>query len=119
KSLITQLESQLERSPDSISAMQQLIEFYGTTNQKEDVLRIVQQGLQVRPDSPMLRLQLAKQLEQSGKSSEACDQYLELLKIKPDWVTDELYQIDRVFTLAKRKADLVDGLSRINLKQVS
>ncbi len=119
KSLITQLEGQLERSPDSISAMQQLIEFYGTTNQKEDALRIVQQGLQVRPDSPMLRLQLAKQLEQSGKNSEACDQYLELLKIQPDWVTDELYQIDRVFTQAKRKADLVNGLSQINLKQLS
>ena len=119
KGLITQLESQLERSPDSISAMQQLIEFYGATNQKEDVLRVVQQGLQVRPDSPMLRLQLAKHLEQSGKANEACDQYLELLKIRPDWVTDELYQIDRVFTQAKRKADLVNGLSQINLKQVS
>ncbi|MCC7336239.1 MAG: DUF1583 domain-containing protein [Pirellulaceae bacterium] len=119
QSLIAQLESQLERSPDSIPAMQQLIEFYEATNQKEDVLRIVQQGLKIRPDSPMLRLQLAKQLEQSGKANEACDQYLELLKIKPDWVTDELYQIDRVFTQAKRKADLVNGLSQINLKQVS
>ncbi len=119
KQLIDQLESQLKRAPDSIPALQQLIEFYGQTNQRDETKRIIEQGLGVRPDSPMLRLQMAKLLEQSGKTSEACDQYLELLKLKPDWVTDELYQIDRVFAQAKRKADLVKGLSQINLKQTS
>ncbi len=119
KLLIEQAESQLKRSPDSIPAIQQLIEFYGQTNQREEIRGVIEQGLRVRPDSPVLRLQLAKQLEQSGKTSEACDQYLELLRIKPDWVTDELYQIDRVFTQAKRKADLAKAISQVNFKQIS
>lgn len=119
KLLIEQVENQLKRSPDSIPAIQQLIEFYGQTNQRDEIRKVIEKGLQVRPDSPVLRLQLAKQLEQSGKPSEACDQYLELLKIKPDWVTDELYQIDRVFTQAKRKADLAKAISQINFKQIS
>lgn len=119
KGLIEQLEAQLKRSPDSLLPLQQLIEFYGVTAQKEEALQVLQQALGVRPDSPILLLTFAKQLAQVGKHSEACDQYLELLKVQPDWVTDDLYQIDRVFTQAKRQTDLVNGLSEINMKRIS
>ena len=119
KTLIEQLEAQLERSPDSVLPMQQLIEFYGVTGQKEEAAKVLEKGISLRPDSAILRMQLAKQYEQSGKANEACDQILTLLKIQPGWVTQELYQIDRVFTQAKRKTELVQALSEINMKQIN
>ncbi len=119
KTLIGQLENQLERSPGSILPLQQLIEFYGVTGQKSESLKKIQQALQVHPDSPIVRLQLAKELELSGKASEACDQYLELLRIQPGWVTDELSQVDRLFVRTNRKAELVKALSQLNMKRVS
>jgi tetratricopeptide (TPR) repeat protein len=119
KKIIEGLENQLTRSPGAILPLQQLIEYYEVAGQKDEVQKKIQQALEVRPDSPMLRLQLAKQLEKTGKTNEACDQYLELLKIQPNWVTEELYQVDRLFTQAKRKTELVKALGLINLKQVS
>ncbi|MCA9034366.1 MAG: DUF1583 domain-containing protein [Planctomycetaceae bacterium] len=116
--LIEQLEAQLERSPESILPMQQLIEFYEVSGQSDKGLSLLAKGIELRPDSPVLRLHFARQLEKSGKHGEACDQYLELIKIQPNWVTEDLYQIDRVFSQAKRKVDLVKSLSEINMKQI-
>ena len=119
KTLIGQLETQLERSPDSVRLLEQLIEFYGVTGQKAEAGEKLEQAIERRPDSAILRLQFAKHLEQTGKMSEACDQYLELMKIQPGWVTSELYQVERTFTQAKRKLELVEALSSLNLKSVS
>ncbi len=41
------------------------------------------------------------------------------MKLQPGWVTSELYQVERVFTQAKRKIELVKALSSLNLKSVS
>ena len=119
KTLIERLESQLERSPDSVRLLEQLIEFYGVTGQKEEAGKKLQLAIKHRPDSAMLHLQFAKHLEQTGKTSEACDEYLELMKLQPGWVTSDLYQVERVFTQAKRKLELVEALSSMNLKSVS
>ncbi|MFV2069868.1 MAG: hypothetical protein ACC645_23125, partial [Pirellulales bacterium] len=71
-----------------------------------------------QPDAMVLRYQLAKQLEQAGKLSESCDQYLEILKKKPAWVADDLHSIRRLFDRAKRSVDLVQALQEINLKSL-
>ena len=118
KSLIEQLETQLERSPDSPRLYEQLIEFYGVSGQREKVGEVLTNAVGLRPDSAILRMQLAKHLEQTGKQSEACDQYLEVLKLRPDWLTDDLYQVRRVFETAQRKLDLVKAISQINLKSI-
>ncbi len=55
KTLIEQLEGQLERSPDSIGLLEQLIEFYGVTGQKEEAGEKLQQAIERRPDSAILR----------------------------------------------------------------
>ncbi|MCA9047323.1 MAG: tetratricopeptide repeat protein, partial [Planctomycetaceae bacterium] len=119
KLLIEQLEAQLERSPGSVMPLQQLIEFYGVTGQSDEATKKLQEGLEAYPKSPALRLQMAQTLEQSGKASEACDQYMELLKIQPNWLMDDFYQIERVFRQAKRGVDLANTLSQIDLRQVS
>ena len=119
KEVITQLEEQYNRSPDSDKLVEQLLEFYTVTGRKDAALTLVQEAVKRRPNSPMLRLQLAKQWESAGKRSEACDEYLAVLRLQPNWVTSELYQIERVFSQAKRRVELVKALSEIDLKQVT
>ena len=118
KTLITQLESQLERSPESPKLYEQLIEFYGISGQKDKVGPLLEKAIANRPDAFSLRLQLAKHLEQTGKHKEACDQYLELLKRKPDWITEDLYSVRRVFTQAQRTTDLVAAIRSMNFKSI-
>ncbi len=119
KTLITQLESQLERSPGSSRLFEQLIEFYGVAGQKDKVGPMLEKAIAARSDAFALRLQLAKHWQQSGKMSEACDQYLELMKLKPDWVFEDFYQIRNLFQSANRSADVIAALKTINLKNIS
>ena len=119
KTLVAQLEAQLERSPESPKLYEQLIEFYGITGQKEKVGPLLEKAIAVRPEAHALRLQLAKHLEQTNKPKEACDQYLELMKRKPDWVTDDLYSIRRLFQQAERTNELVAAIRAMNFKSIS
>ncbi len=119
KTLITQLKTQYERSPESVRILEQLIEFYGITGQKDEAGELLQKAVDLRPDSPMLHYQLAKHYEQTRKPNEACDEYLTLMKLQPEWVTADLYQIERVFTQAKRTLDLVNAVSSMNMKSIS
>ncbi len=118
KELIQRLESQLERSPDSSRTYEQLVEFYQATNDREQVQSLLAKAVENRPDSVVMRYQLAKQLESTGKIEEACDQYLEVLKLKPGWIADDLHRVRRVFQRTKRSADLVRGFEGINLKSI-
>ncbi len=119
KTLITQLESQLERSPGSSKLYEQLIEFYGISGDKEKVGPMLERAIAAQPNAFALRLQLAKHWQQTGKTSEACDQYLALMKLKPDWVFEDFYQIRNLFQSAKRNADIVAVLKTMNLKNIS
>ncbi|MEM9643633.1 MAG: DUF1583 domain-containing protein, partial [Planctomycetota bacterium] len=119
KSMIEQLKEQYARAPESASSIERLIEFYGVTGQNDEAGALLEESIKRIPGSPILRLQFAKHLEKAGKNTEACDQYLTLLKIQPDWVTSDLYQVQRVFQRSERQADLVKGISSINLKSIS
>ncbi len=119
KELIAKLESQLERSPNSPQLYAKLIEYYESSNNREKVEALLVKAVAARPDAVVFRYQLAKHFVATGKHDEACDQYLELLKQKPQWVAEELYQIGRVFEQAKRSLDLVQAFEKINLKQFS
>ncbi|MFO0998996.1 MAG: DUF1583 domain-containing protein [Planctomycetaceae bacterium] len=119
KKLIAQLESQLERSSGSSRLLEQLIEFYGVAGQKEKVGPMLEQAVTARPDAFALRLQLVKLWQQSGRMSEACDHYLVLMKLKPDWVFEDFYQIRSLFQSAKRSSDLIAALKAMNLKNIS
>lgn len=119
KTLIAQLESQLARSPGSSKLFEQLIEFYGVTGEKDKVGPMLEQAIAARPEAFALRLQLAKHWQQAGKTSEACDQYLALMKLKPDWIFEDFYQIRNLFKSAKRNADIVTALKSMNLRNIS
>ncbi|MCA9059839.1 MAG: hypothetical protein KDA85_15130, partial [Planctomycetaceae bacterium] len=117
--LIDQQEAQLQRSPDAIAPVLQLIEYYQETGEKDKAISRLLQAIQLRPDSPILLLVLAKTYEQAGKASEACDQYLRLLKIQPAWVAQDFYETDRVFRQAGRQLDFAKALSEVDLRQIS
>ncbi|HUG71001.1 MAG TPA: tetratricopeptide repeat protein, partial [Pirellulaceae bacterium] len=116
KDLITRAESQIEKSPNSPRLYEQLIEYYEAMNEREKVGVLLARAVASRPDAVVLRYQLAKHLEATGKPAEACDQYLEILKEKPQWISEELYQVRRVFDRSNRSLDLIRAIENVNLK---
>jgi tetratricopeptide (TPR) repeat protein len=119
KDLIARVEGQIEKSPNSPQLYEQLIEYYEAANEREKVGSLLVQAVANRPDAVVLRYQLAKHLEATGKQAEACDQYLELLKQKPQWVSEDLYQVRRVFERSNRTLDLIQAIEKINIKLFS
>ncbi|MFV1963987.1 MAG: DUF1583 domain-containing protein [Pirellulaceae bacterium] len=116
KDLIARLESQIERSPNSPRLYGELIEYYEAANERDKVGALLAQAVARRPDAVVLRYRLAKHLDSSGKQAEACDQYLEILKQKPQWIAEDLYAVRRVFERAKRSLDLIKAIENVNLK---
>jgi len=114
--LIERLEAQLEKSPSSPRLYDQLIELHQATNNRKKAQELLEKAVAAMPKAVALRYQLAQQLDRAGKASEACDQYLEVLKLRPDWVTDELYNIRRTFDRCQRTLDLVKAFQTMNLK---
>ncbi|MDA1049521.1 MAG: DUF1583 domain-containing protein [Planctomycetota bacterium] len=119
KDLTARVESQIEKSPNSPRLYEQLIEYYEAGNEREKVGSLLVQAVASRPDAVVLRYQLAKHLEATGKQAEACDQYLELLKQKPQWVAEDLYQVRRVFERSNRTLDLIQAIEKVNIKLFS
>lgn len=118
QAVIERLNSQLERSPNSPQLYEQLIELHQTTGDRDKVQTVLEQAIAQRPDSVGLRYQLAKQLEGTGKTKEACDHYLEILKKRPEWISDELYAVRNVFQRAERSLELVKAFESMNLKSI-
>ena len=119
KDLIARVEGQIEKSPNSPRLYEQLIEYYEAANEREKVGVLLTQAVASRPDAVVLRYQLAKHLEATGKHAESCDHYLEILKQKPQWISEELYQVRRVFDRSNRSLDLIRAIENINLKLFS
>ncbi|MFV0443709.1 MAG: tetratricopeptide repeat protein, partial [Planctomycetaceae bacterium] len=116
--MIDRLEAQIEKSPESLRLYQQLIELYQTTNNREKLATTLSTAVAVRPDDVSLQYLLAKHCEQTGQPKEACDAYLRILKLKPRWITDDLYSIRRVFDQAQRTADLAKAFAAMDIKQI-
>ncbi|MBI2479008.1 MAG: hypothetical protein HYV60_10365, partial [Planctomycetia bacterium] len=119
KDLIARVEGQIEKSPNSPRLYEQLIEYYEAANERDKVGSLLVQAVASRPDAVVLRYRLAKHLEATGKQAEACDQYLELLKQKPQWVSEDLFQVRRVFERSNRTLDLIQAVEKINIKLFS
>jgi tetratricopeptide (TPR) repeat protein len=120
KETIEQLEASLQRNPESLRVVEQLIEFTGVANPRsEAVVKYMQKAIELRPEAPIFQLHLAQHYMQSGKHSDACDLYLSLMKTQPSWLLDDLHQIDQVFRQAKRKPELYQAMESVNLRSIS
>ena len=116
KKIIARVESQLERDPDSTRFYGQLIEFYEIANDRDRVKTLLDKAVEARPDAMIFRYKLAKLYESTGKPSEACDQYLAILKQNPRWITDDFYEVRNVFERSKRSMDLLKTIENMDLK---
>ncbi|MCA9054704.1 MAG: tetratricopeptide repeat protein, partial [Planctomycetaceae bacterium] len=116
--LIDRLEGQLAGSPESPRLYEQLIELYQATNNRDKLGETLERAVTARPDAAALQLQLAKHYEQTNKPKQACDAYLAVLKVRPQWIADDLYQIRRVFERAERSLDLAKAFEDMDLRQL-
>ena len=114
--IISRVESQLERDPQSSRFFEQLIEYYEVAGNTKKVKELLDKAIKAKPDSMAFRYKLAKHYQTDGKPSEACDQYLVILKQKPRWVTEDFYQVRNVFKQAKRSLDLLKTIEKMDLK---
>ena len=114
--LIEQVEERLEQSPDSPKLYEQLIEYYTSLGNRDKVQELLEQAVEQRPTVLTLQYQLAKHLEQNAKQKEACDVYLKLVKVRPEWFQDDFYQLQNVFQQAQREKELADVIANMDLR---
>ena len=116
--MIERLEEQVAASPNSPRLYEQLVELYQVTGDRDKLAATLTKAVEARPDAVALQLQLAKHYEQTGKPNEACDAYLAVLKQKPQWIADDLYQIRQQFERTKRTLDLAKAFNDVPLQQL-
>ena len=117
KKMIESLKEKLAKSPDSIYTLEQLIEYSAAANQKEQADEYLTKAIALRPDSHILRWNLANNLMDRNKYNEACDQYLILFDAQPNWIAENFYEVSRAFSQAKRQKELMAKCQTIDLKR--
>ncbi len=117
KTTLAALKEQYERTPDSLRTLEQLIEFSIVANQQEDASKYLERVVELRPDGTIFRWQLAANLMRRNKASEACDQYLAILKNNPAWISDSFYEVDRAFQQAKRRKELLEAMAAVDIRK--
>ena len=115
-SQIEKLEKQLEKAPESTVLYEQLIEFYEASRDKEKAQELLVKATEAKPDTLIFRYKLAKQQYDNQKYSDACDNYLYILKKKPKFIVEDFNQVTRAFQSAKRSRELMAVIDRMNLK---
>jgi hypothetical protein len=110
--LIDRYEAMLAASPDSIALLEILAEFHEAAEQWE-LLNAKRDRIAVLSNRvpPGLKKQAAA-LETAGKTSEACDLYLQFLKEDPLAFEQEIETIYQAFERANRRADFLDAVLR-------
>ncbi|MFO0943583.1 MAG: tetratricopeptide repeat protein [Pirellulales bacterium] len=116
KSMIQQLKSQLERAPNSPKILEQLAEFATIQNQRDESIKYLEELSKLRPDSAIYHLHLASHYSRMNKPSEACDHYIAILKTNPKWIGDNLNEVDRIFTQAKRRREFVELMVSLDVR---
>ena len=114
--LIEQVEQRLVQSPDSPRLYEQLIDYYNALGNRDKVKELLEKAVAQRPNVLSLQYRLAKHLEQNGKTKEACDVYLKLIKSRPEWFRNEFYEMRRIFQRAQRDKELGELISSMDLR---
>ncbi|MCU0712328.1 MAG: DUF1583 domain-containing protein [Pirellula sp.] len=118
KKLVEQLKEKLERTPDSVFTLEQLIEYALNANQPKEAEEYLNKAIALRPESYILRWILASILNKKGKYKEACDQYLLIFDLQPNWIMEQSYEIQQAFTQAKRLKELIAKFESMDLKRI-
>lgn len=111
------LKEKLAKTPDSVYTLEQLIEYSKALNQNDKADEYLAQAIALRPNSNILRWNLASNLKERGKNSEACDQYLILFDTQPNWISEQFYEISQTFNQAKRQKEFFAKIQTIDFKR--
>ncbi len=113
---IARVESQLERSPNSVLLLQTLAEYLQAAGQTEMANEVLGRLTKEQPNDGKALYRIAEQLAAAGKHSEACDAYLKAIAKDPLQLEDRYYNIRSTFQSAKRIPELAKAFETIDLK---
>ena len=119
ETLIFETEQRLASSPKSFVLTEQLAEFYEMMGDAEHAEKALFQALRLRPGASQLRDYFAEYLRKANKHSEACDQYIELMRRDPSRGLSMIPQRIGWFESCGRTADLLKAIQSINYQAVS
>ncbi|WP_425618770.1 DUF1583 domain-containing protein [Anatilimnocola sp. NA78] len=118
KQMIADVEQQLTRSPDATHLYDTLAEYYEAAGDQTRSLELMAKRVAMRQDDFVLRQQYANRLAQTGKLSEACDEFKIVLLKYPRALQDRSYDIASTFRRAKREPELMQVIQEMDFAQV-
>lgn len=115
--MIARLEKTHSTGHVSSRTNAQLAELYAISGKRDKALEMAAAAVQQQPNDATVHFQYAQQLEQAGKSAEACDQFLIVLKTKPELMADEMWRYGQLFEQAQRSLALAEAMETMDLKR--
>ncbi|MDX1928786.1 MAG: tetratricopeptide repeat protein, partial [Pirellulaceae bacterium] len=115
--LIAATEKRLEQSPKSQRVRAELSELYAGAGKADKAAALFADTKPEDLNSTSGLEAAAKQLVALGKTDEACDAYLKILRRKPQLFQNEFYEIKRPFEQTKRAGELADLVLEVGLKK--
>ena len=118
ENLIVETEQRLVSSPNSFSLLELLVEYYEVAGKLDLAEKTIIQALQVRPSASQLRIHFATGLAKADKSSQACEQFLELIRFDLKNALPVLPQVASWFELRSSSSELRDAILLSNFRLV-
>ncbi len=116
KELIAGTEKQIERSPQSTQLHETLSEYWQAAGDQDKSLEVQGKIVALRPDDADLRFRYAQLLSNRGKTAEACEEYMTVIKKQPRLLGNRYYEVIRTFQQAKREVELARLLEEIDVR---
>jgi tetratricopeptide (TPR) repeat protein len=93
KDLIAALQEQIQRTPQATQLYEMLAEYHQAAGEPQKVLETHAKIVEQEPDDPEVRFRYAQELFRRGKATEACDEYLVVLKKQPALLARRYYEV--------------------------
>ncbi len=117
--LISDTELRAQTAPLSFVLHEQLAELYEFAGDKPNAEKATLQALQIRPNASPLRTHYARGLWSSGKTSEACNQFLILLNRDPNSALAIMGEWIELFTTCGRQSELLSAIQSAPFQSVT
>ncbi len=119
KTMISDLEARLAKSPDSNQLIMQLIELYGTTGQREKAAQMMQKIAKTNTNArPQTVIAEARMLQQSNKHKDAVDKYLVAFEKQPDLMNSEYYNFRNAVQQSGRWNEVTRKMSEWDVRRI-
>jgi predicted Zn-dependent protease len=114
--MITRLEKARSGSEWTPRMSSQLAELYTSSGKRDKALELFAELVKKHPEDAAAHFQYGQQLEQAGKAAEACDEYIFVLKQRPELMSDDFYRYAQIFQQANKSRALAEAMETMNLK---